>query len=1625
MPDNPILIDEPIPDNLRIDTGNSTPIFVDEPISDNNRIQSGIEMQQEQKQLQDTYAQEIKAYTPETDPQGIKAAVLVEPYKVPFDKSGSIYFGYENMTPHQQVDRMKRVINPYDQDVEYYMTELEKVQKAKADRLKDIFPVLGASKLNLTDDEIKSLEGMSASEAMDFTVKKEMENIKDFSRSPSETMLQNVSQEMTQAHPNEVLEAKKETADTYTLKAREIFLKNKLNVAKYYQKKYAEERPDTKSAGLLRKAGEQTLASGASFVTGAANIVRSVTPDALVPDIVDRTLEAFNAKVAEGQRYIETLYAPSDERAKQWKEGELWKQPDRVAYMLVQNSLPMIVSLAVGGGATKLAANAGKLQKVFNAVSFGMGEAFATGLQNAGDAVKEAKIKGATPEQQQNIAQEVFIKDFTMNSFVNAVQFGSGAHAIASKTPFWNKMLKGIGTFGVSGAIEAETELRENEHTAEALAARGLANLEKINPSLYPRIVEALYDPEKRDIATFAAITGFAEPAMGAYHRIKQSVLVSGRGKAALDTVTNFINKKNKEIIAGNIEAQQQNAETATLPPPEDMSNFEATLNQQKEQLEAQFNDRERGIRTKYADDIETREWELTMLNAEKMKRIEELNSIQGFVSDGRVSEEARQKILDLTDPTEKATGDEINEVAQAMSGMTKEEFFRMRNEDIAALREKLGLNELSKAQAITFNDIFTNASTLDMSKRADDFATRILAEPEDRLNQGIPISVSERAGMLMESNKLQQQIQENIIKSDNLRKEGKTSEALEIEENTSNLIERFDKISNAMSRVQSAAGTFLGSIRMKLTPENNLYTAMAMVEKIKSAPLSPETKQAFIDNFKRQEELVKEIDKLEEERANHEEIHKQIANEANEAIGEMVAEAKATDEDYTVLAENIINSETILSQKSDRVSDMADLDADTKLEIQDLADLYIRELLHNGQKPDAKVLLERFKEVLPDVSDIQLLDAFSGRRKKALKKKLSEYEQIEKDLKQQSKLIAQIEEAIQGEFDPFNPPDPKSSKVIELQDQLQELKNQNAKTEIDPRKQAFYESKINELQDILFDYEHLGETYWSTKRKVQAEDNPEIRALKKQSLELQRKIRQLEQKKTGKGKKSDEAKIADMKQTLERLQADIDNLRQGKYPEKVKKARESEVVMAMRKKVRELRSLLHTEIKIKQIQDTKGDITKLKELTKVNPRPVPQNEELLKKRMELFHLQRTVKGMIEDAKTFKDMTWSERIYHSFGLLRTLKLTSDTPVLRQGKYSMWRDPKATYANFELSMKIYGETLKGGRDAGYKIFNDVMFAIQHDPLWTEMQQVKLPITDPHSGMNNREEIMVHGRFAEKIPIKKDGKFMDNRVVIGSELAYTAYLNLERVKYYKMLVQPGMTLEEKQHIARYVGTATGRGTFKDFERHALAASKALLAPRWYVANIQMGGGIIMTNMFWKSPTVRKSWYRDVGTHIVSRVAFIALGVAAGGKTEWTDANDPLFGKLQIGKTVIDPFGGSLWVWKSIIALSQKPENVWEVAGRQFQYKLNPVISSSFTFLAGKDVTGQEINRLTYPVESLTPIMLSNFYEAIKNENYMEAPLQLGIDFMGGSSYIKTPRKRRKSKKSRSQLISDKLL
>lgn len=164
---------------------------------------------------------------------------------------------------------------------------------------------------------------------------------------------------------------------------------------------------------------------------------------------------------------------------------------------------------------------------------------------------------------------------------------------------------------------------------------------------------------------------------------------------------------------------------------------------------------------------------------------------------------------------------------------------------------------------------------------------------------------------------------------------------------------------------------------------------------------------------------------------------------------------------------------------------------------------------------------------------------------------------------------------------------------------------------------------------------------------------------------------------------------------------------------------------------------------------------------------------------------------------------------------------------------------------------------------------------------------------------REENLV-SKLAEKLP----GVRRSNR-------AYTAFLNNLRADTFESLVKDakilGPNAEADLPLARamadFVNTASGRGSLGKLEQSAKVLSNVMFSPRLMASRLQL----LNPQYYWSAPApVRKEAIKSLLAVAAAGNTVTQLGRMAGG-TVSSDPSSSDFGKLKIGDTRIDPFGG----------------------------------------------------------------------------------------------------------------------
>ena len=146
---------------------------------------------------------------------------------------------------------------------------------------------------------------------------------------------------------------------------------------------------------------------------------------------------------------------------------------------------------------------------------------------------------------------------------------------------------------------------------------------------------------------------------------------------------------------------------------------------------------------------------------------------------------------------------------------------------------------------------------------------------------------------------------------------------------------------------------------------------------------------------------------------------------------------------------------------------------------------------------------------------------------------------------------------------------------------------------------------------------------------------------------------------------------------------------------------------------------------------------------------------------------------------------------------------------------------------------------------------------------------------------------------------------------SERTYITFLNKLRADVFKNRIQTWERLgkkftdEEVGALIHWVNTATGRGSLGKLDMIMPQASALLFSPRLFAARAWNTPTALIAA--WEHPLVRKEVARDLVAFVGSGVGLLSLLKVSGAAEVEMDPRSTDFGKIQIGPTRIDPWGG----------------------------------------------------------------------------------------------------------------------
>jgi hypothetical protein len=435
----------------------------------------------------------------------------------------------------------------------------------------------------------------------------------------------------------------------------------------------------------------------------------------------------------------------------------------------------------------------------------------------------------------------------------------------------------------------------------------------------------------------------------------------------------------------------------------------------------------------------------------------------------------------------------------------------------------------------------------------------------------------------------------------------------------------------------------------------------------------------------------------------------------------------------------------------------------------------------------------------------------------------------------------------------------------------------------------------------------------------------------------------------------------------------------------------ESPELASARQKARDLKREMAVE---DQLADLNEQLRTGEFVVHEKPKVRQLSPELERKQVELQRARHQVRTAIDDMAPW---TLKRVGVETVNTLRTMKATADMSyTLRQGLVLAARHPViAGKAAMKAFKSFFSE------HAADKIDNVIRSADHH----YIREKAGLQLTEIGGKLTRREE-MFQSRFLEKIPVVKE-------VVKASERHMTTGLNLLRAGVFDYFLEkfPNATHAELKAWADWVNVATGRGNLGAAAGAANALSIVIFAPRFSISRVQTPYRLFT---HWKQPRVRKEIAKNYMAMAGLGATTLALADLAGLEVG-LDPRDPDWGKIRVGNTRIDIWGGFQQPMRVVTRIGlgvtdkagltgkdltdqEKEIDPLELIGRFSAYKLAPSVTIPLELYKGRTVVGEPVSPPETALRAFVPLVYDDIREAYREAGLSRAALATGLGFFG---------------------------
>ncbi len=459
---------------------------------------------------------------------------------------------------------------------------------------------------------------------------------------------------------------------------------------------------------------------------------------------------------------------------------------------------------------------------------------------------------------------------------------------------------------------------------------------------------------------------------------------------------------------------------------------------------------------------------------------------------------------------------------------------------------------------------------------------------------------------------------------------------------------------------------------------------------------------------------------------------------------------------------------------------------------------------------------------------------------------------------------------------------------------------------------------------------------------------------------------------------------------TINHLQ---DMLGRGEKIVKKEKAEIPSELLNLRQQISELRREMRIGEEVERLDEQirTGEYAEPKRVVKKQI-----SRQLEKKQIELAQKRQEIRQLIDDAKPW-DLKRKAKLVAAE--LKAIAATADMSfTMRQNLWQVFAHPIRNVKPFIRSLGAFFS-----ENSAQSIAN----SIRNLPNAELYELSGLTIMDPGSpDAQNRSEVF-RGRVIENLKIPFTNIQNPLGVVMSASSRHSVAIgNLVRISAFDFFMEnnPNATQLETKAMADYINKSTGLG---DIGRATAFLQEVMFSPKFAASRFQTPWTVVK---YWQTPRVRNAIATDMVRMTSTGMLILLLAQLAGSEVEYQDLDSPDFGKIRVGDSRYDIFGGFLQPTRLMARLSIAPFtgreelkkfDSWELIGRFASYKAAPVISASFELAYNKTVLGEETTKLETIGRAMRPLIAGDIADAWRLEGAASAAGVAPFAFLGGGA------------------------